>query len=151
MSQNEEKFYELAHEELEDNPNKGLLVKLGIECDDDKKKIRIRYIETRVEQFKEAEARKEAEAKRRIEEAEEAEAKKKVEEAEAKKKKKAEERAAWDRITKEAEWRSARDRELKYKREYEREEQYKKKLKIFWISAVFFLLGLLLLVQALNN
>ena len=56
MSQNEEKFYELAHEELEDNPNKGLLVKLGIECDDDKKKIRIRYIETRVEQFKEAES-----------------------------------------------------------------------------------------------
>ena len=52
MSQDEYKFYELAQEELENNPNKGLLIKLGIECDDDKKKVRVRYIETRVEHMK---------------------------------------------------------------------------------------------------
>ncbi|MBT3636174.1 MAG: hypothetical protein HN531_04495, partial [Opitutae bacterium] len=62
MSQDEYKLYELAQEELENNPNKGLLIKLGIECDDDDKKVRVRYIKTRVEHMMAAAAKKNAEA-----------------------------------------------------------------------------------------
>jgi len=86
MSQDEYKLYELAQEELENNPNKGLLIKLGIECDDDDKKVRVRYIKTRVEHMMAAAAKKNAEAVAAKKKAEAAAAKKKAEAAAAKKK-----------------------------------------------------------------
>ena len=89
MSQDEYKLYELAQEELENNPNKGLLIKLGIECDDDDKKVRVRYIKTRVEHMMAAAAKKNAEAVAAKKKAEAAAAKKKAEAAAAKKKAKA--------------------------------------------------------------
>ena len=94
MSQDEYKLYELAQEELENNPNKGLLIKLGIECDDDDKKVRVRYIKTRVEHMMAAAAKKNAEAVAAKKKAEAAAAKKKAEAAAAKKK--AEEKKRFD-------------------------------------------------------
>ena len=94
MSQDEYKLYELAQEELENNPNKGLLIKLGIECDDDDKKVRVRYIKTRVEHMMAAAAKKNAEAVAAKKKAEAAAAKKKAKAAAAKKK--AEEKKRFD-------------------------------------------------------
>ena len=94
MSQDEYKLYELAQEELENNPNKGLLIKLGIECDDDDKKVRVRYIKTRVEHMMAAAAKKNAEAVAAKKKAEVAAAKKKAKAAAAKKK--AEEKKRFD-------------------------------------------------------